>query len=244
MFQADIQVPTQEATPMNISGSDTEHSGSDTEYSGNDADNEYSSQGFASVNSSLDDTISDSSYTTESELTLSGSDVESDTGNSKSQSSNISLRDRVGSKRSESPIKQLDLAGRYHKYKQTRPAYTQTIQIASETAVDDHYSGSTISNITRENAMRVARNAARNALDTAADDANRDDVAYNAAKAALIDYNNGNMSVELGGGLRNRMTRKYTTRRRHATRKRRAGKKPRRTIRRRRAPRRTQTRRK
>jgi hypothetical protein len=244
LFQADIQVPTQEATPMNISGSDTEHSGSDTEYSGNDADNEYSSQGFASVNSSLDDTISDSSYTTESELTLSGSDVESDTGNSKSQSSNISLRDRVGSKRSESPIKQLDLAGRYHKYKQTRPAYTQTIQIASETAVDDHYSGSTISNITRENAMRVARNAARNALDTAADDANRDDVAYNAAKAALIDYNNGNMSVELGGGLRNRMTRKYTTRRRHATRKRRAGKKPRRTIRRRRAPRRTQTRRK
>jgi hypothetical protein len=246
LFQADVQTPAQIATPMN--------SGSDTEHSGSDADNEYSSQGSAFLNSSTDDASSESSIS-EAELVdilndnpnLSGSDVESDTSNSKSQSSMMSNEYQnptpgEGNKRG-SPIKQLDQAGRYHKFKQTRPDYTQTIQIASETAVNDHYSGSTISNITRDNAMRVARNAARNALDTAADDANRDDVAYNAAKDALIYYNNSNYSSGAGGGLRNRITRKYTTRRRSSTRKRRAGKKQRRTIRRR-APRRTQTRRK
>jgi hypothetical protein len=249
LFQADIQVPTQEATPMNISGSDTEHSGSDTEYSGsdtgnsgNDADNEYSSQGFASVNSSIDDTISDSSYTTESELTLSGSDLESDTSNSKSQSSNISLRERAGSNKRKSPTKQLGRTGR----QLTRAILINEpiIEAQVESAVNHHYSGSTISDIARARAMMVARNAARAAVNVAPDDANLKVVAYNAAKAALIYYDNGNYSSGLGGGLRNRMTRKYTTMRRHATRKRRAGKKPRRTIRRRRAPRRTQTRRK
>jgi hypothetical protein len=230
LFQADVQTPTIKATPTNSSGRYTQHSGSD-------ADNELSS---------------DTSFTSESELSdiekqaSSSSDDESQNSNSKSQSSasdtssTFSLRDRIGSKRSESPIKQFDRIER--RIKRATLNDNQIIEMQANAAVNDYYGRSDVLETTRNNAMRISTNAARNALNNATDDTDPYDITYNAAMAELIDYNNGNISVGLGGGSRKR---KYTTTRRRSTRKRRPSRKPRRTIRRRRNNnKRTKTRRK
>jgi hypothetical protein len=243
LFQSDIQNPTQEAIEEN---------------SGSDIDNEYSSQGSATLHSSIDDADSESSFTTESELSsidynknFSSSDDESQNSNSKSQSSTTGtssimsneLRNPTdpASKKRMSPIKQLDRTER--QIKRATLNDNQIIEIEANAAVNELYSGADINPATRENAMRVATNAARNALNNATDDTDRYDLAYNAASAALIDYNNDTFSNELRGGSRNHTTCKYTKTSRCTTRKRRPSKKPRRTIRRR-APRRIQTRRK
>jgi hypothetical protein len=138
-----------------------------------------------------------------------------------------------------SPIKQLDRAGRYHKFKQVRSNNPLIISSATDDAVTEYYRGSAISEVNRDNATRIATNAARNALNNVIDDSDPYDLAYNAAMVALIDYNNGNISPGLGGGSHKRTTR------RRSTRKRRPSKKPRRTIRRQRRNKKgTQTRRK
>jgi hypothetical protein len=252
LFQADVQTPEQMATPMN--------SGSDTEHSGSDADNEYSSQSSPILNSSTDDANSEGSFTSESELSelelididkqaTSSSDAESDTSNIKSQSSvsgtssimSNEFQNPTGnaSKKRGSPIKQLDRAGRYHKFKQVRSNNPLIISSATDDAVTEYYRGSAISEVNRDNATRIATNAARNALNNVIDDSDPYDLAYNAAMVALIDYNNGNISPGLGGGSHKRTTR------RRSTRKRRPSKKPRRTIRRQRRNKKgTQTRRK
>jgi hypothetical protein len=248
LFQADVQTPEQMATPMN--------SGSDTEHNGSDADNELSSDSSAIVNSLTDDANSESSFTSESELSdiekqaSSSSDDESQNSNRKSQSSSsgtsskFSLRERIGSKRSESPIKQYDRAARQIR----RETLTENqlidmeANLAASNALDDYYSGSAISEATRGNAISRAIKAASLALKTTTYSDNRYDIAYNAAMDAVIEYNNGNISAGLGGGSRKR---KYTTTRRRSTRKRRPSKKQRRTIRRQRHHnKRTQTRRK
>jgi len=242
LFQSDVQNPTQEAIDENI---------------GNDGDDGYSSPGSTALNSSIDDADSEISFTSESELSdidsnknLLSSDDESQNSNSKSQSSTTGSSSIMSnefrnptdpvSKKRMSPIKQLDRTER--QIKRATLNDNQIIEMQAYAAVNERYSGSDINQVTRENAMRAATNAARNALNNARDDEDPYDLAYNAASAALIDYNNGTFSVELGGGSRKR---KYTTTRRRSTRKRRPSKKPRRTIRRqRRHNKRTQKRRK
>ena len=129
------------------------------------------------------------------------------------------------SKKRMSPIKQLDRTERQTKRASLNE--NQIIEMQAYAAVNDLYSGYDINPATRENAMRVATNAARNALNNASDDTDPYDLAYNAASVALIDYNNDTFSNELGGGSRKCMTRKC----RRSTRKRRPSKKPRRTMR-------------
>jgi hypothetical protein len=239
LFQSDVQNPTQQVINENR---------------GNDGDDGYSSPGSTALNSSIDDADSEISFTSESELSdieskknLPSSDDESQNSSSNSQSSATSSSSTISnefrnptdpaSKKRMSPIKQLDRTER--QIKRTTLNDNQIIEIEANAAVNDHYRSYAIDPATRENAMRVAMNAARNALNNARDDIDPYDLAYKAASAALIEYNNGTFSNELRGGLRNYTIRKF----RRSTRKRRPIKKPRRTIRRR-APRWKQTRRK
>jgi hypothetical protein len=239
LFQSDVQNPTQKVINENR---------------GNDGDDGYSSPGSAALNSSIDDADSEISFTSESELSdiesnknLPSSDDESQNSNSNSQSSTTGTSSIISnefrnptypaSKKRMSPIKQLDRTER--QIKRATLNDNQIIEIEANAAVNDHYRSYAIDPATRENAMRVATNAARNALNNARDDTDLYDLAYNAASVALIEYNNGTFSNELRGGLRNYTIRKF----RRSTRKRRPIKKPRRTIRRR-APRWKQTRRK
>ena len=231
LFQSDVQNPTQEAIDEN---------------SDNDGDDGYSSQGSAAVNSSIDDAISEGSFTTESELSsidynknFPSSDDESHNSNSKSQSSTTGSSSIMSNefrnptdpanKKRMSPIKQLDRTERQTKRASLND--NQIIEMQAYAAVNDRYSDSDINPVTRENAMRAAMNAARNALNNARDDDDDPyDIAYNAAMEALMHYDDGNMSPGLGGGSRNRTRHKYTIRSR-STRKRRPSKKPRQTMR-------------
>ena len=144
LFQSDVQNPTQEAIDEN---------------SDNDGDDGYSSQGSAAVNSSIDDAISEGSFTTESELSsidfnknLSGSDDESQNSNSKSQSSATGSSSIMSnefrnptdpaSKKRMSPIKQLDRTERQNKRATLND--NQIIEIEANAAVNDHYRGRAI----------------------------------------------------------------------------------------------------
>lgn len=231
LFQSDVQTPRQQTNDEN---------------SGSDADNDYS-QSSSQLNSSID-TTSISSYASESELSginsnkkLSSSDDESESSIDNSQPSSADISSimsneldnptgAVSKKNIPKSIKQLDRSGR--QLKRARVNNPQIIELAANSAVSDHYSGYAISDATRDNAMKIAINATRNALYVATDDTDPYDIAYNTARDALVQYNDGNISPGLGGSLRNRTTRKYTTRRRSSTRKQRQSKKPLRTIRR------------
>ena len=224
LFQSDVQTPIQAAIDEN---------------SGSDADIEYSQ----SLNSTRD-TTSVSSYASESELgsidykNSSSSDDESQDNSqptSTGTSSIISneLQNPTGNASNQQAPTQVQVLDRYGRsLKRARLNNPQIIEIAARNAVSDYYGDYDTTEQNKNNSRSRAINAASIALNNTTDDTNLYDVAYNAAMVALRQYNDGNISPGLGGGLRNRTTCKYTTRGRRSTRKCRPSKKPRRTIRR------------
>lgn len=182
-----------------------------------------------------------------------GSDADNENSNTYSQESTSStISNQLGNNpgehnktdQSKDPREQRsDVRSKRQDQDENRQINSLIEEIAQD-ALDEYGKKHTLSNLDRKSLIGVARTSVYNVLNNRTINKNARVEAYQAAIDAL-NNNNDDWDNEMGGGSRNRMTRKYTTRGRRSTRKRRSSKKPRRTIRlQRRNSKRTQKRRK